>query len=65
MRVDWSVAERRVMTPESNQSLQAIIKHSLFRSERALLHELRDMKQWLSDASSGTKIIIYNLKRVG
>ncbi|KAJ8388523.1 hypothetical protein AAFF_G00132370 [Aldrovandia affinis] len=49
------------MQVEGAASLQAILKHSLFKTERELFSELRVID---ATGSTGTRVIIWNLRRV-
>ncbi len=46
-------------TPDSTGSLGAITKHSLFKTKEHLMSEF----EALNNTRTGTRIILYNLKR--
>ncbi|KAL4657007.1 MORC family CW-type zinc finger protein 3-like isoform X1 [Arapaima gigas] len=51
--------------PEHTASLQDILKYSLFNTESELLSELKAINATSSSSSTGTRIIIWNLRRMG
>ena len=55
----FNITGKLVPGPDSQGSLDSIVKHSIFKSEEDLLKEFDS----LSESTTGTKIIIYNLKR--
>lgn len=67
--LDFWPPEKRITNHSAygQSSLDAICKHSLFKSEQALLRELEDMKQNVRGHDNpnfkGTKIVIYGLKK--
>ena len=48
-----------VFTPEARNNLMAILRFSIFNTEAQLLHELNGLER----LRTGTKIVLYNLKR--
>ncbi|GAB1609197.1 family CW-type zinc finger 3-like, partial [Argonauta hians] len=58
--VTWKLPQKtRSANQGSLNNLRAILKHSIFRKESSLLEELNNLEM----LKTGTKIIIYNLKR--
>ncbi|CAE1304793.1 MORC [Acanthosepion pharaonis] len=58
--VTWKLPQKIRSTSQGTlNSLRAILKYSIFRTEKSLLDELASLEM----LKTGTKIIIYNLKR--
>ncbi|CAG2184737.1 MORC [Mytilus edulis] len=60
--VSWSLPDKmRSNTGDVKSNLQSILQHSILKTEKDLLNELDSMEK----LKTGTKIIIYNLARIG
>lgn len=51
----------RIKSQESRNNLDAILKHTPFKTEQDIKEELRSINR--NRTGTGTKIILYNLKR--
>ncbi|KAJ8013149.1 hypothetical protein DPEC_G00050290 [Dallia pectoralis] len=60
----WSLTPRALRVNEKHkESLRDILQYSLFTTERELLEELKAINSTCSSGSSGTRIIVWSLRR--
>ncbi|XP_041353978.1 MORC family CW-type zinc finger protein 3-like isoform X2 [Gigantopelta aegis] len=58
--VSWTISTKEIVrTPEARNNLLAILRFSIFNTEAQLMHELNGLER----LRTGTKIVLYNLKR--
>ncbi|XP_028848039.1 MORC family CW-type zinc finger protein 3-like isoform X2 [Denticeps clupeoides] len=57
------VGSQNCIKPEDMASMQKILKYSLFQTEEAILSELKAINATKAKNTSGTRIIIWNLRR--
>ncbi|XP_028848034.1 MORC family CW-type zinc finger protein 3-like isoform X1 [Denticeps clupeoides] len=57
------VGSQSCIKPEDMASMQKILKYSLFQTEEAILSELKAINSTTATNTSGTRIIIWNLRR--